>query len=163
MTCRSVSFFVAFICLFASPLLAESELSAAQREECFARAALHGTQANEQLVRCHRFVHGWLAQADDVTGLIPRNLDRDRDIWNAKDSAADNYPFMVLTAALTDRVLFAGRMLDMLHTETRLTSRIDRLPDTWSFSRQTFQKRRALYRPTRLRPPSPRRRYAPAD
>ncbi len=139
---KSVIVLVVGVWLVASPAAAEPELSASQREALFARAALHGGQANEQFVRCRRFVDGWLAQADEATGLIPRNLDRDRDIWNAKDSAADNYPFMVLTAALTDRALFEGRMLDMLHTETRLTSRIDRLPDTWSFSKQAFQTER---------------------
>ena len=42
--------------------------------------------------------------ADPVTGLIPRNINDkpSKDIWNAKDCAADNYPFMVLTAALLD-------------------------------------------------------------
>jgi hypothetical protein len=45
---------------------------------------------------------------------------------------------MVLTAALTDRPLFEGRMLEMLRAETKLTSRVDRLPDTWSFSKQAF-------------------------
>ncbi|MBI4607247.1 MAG: hypothetical protein HY721_35225 [Planctomycetes bacterium] len=94
--------------------------------------------ANEQIFRSRRFVDGWLAHADPRSGLIPRNLGADRDIWNAKDSAADNYPFMVLTAAIADRPLFEGRMLEMLRAETRLTSRVDRLPDTWSFSRQAF-------------------------
>jgi hypothetical protein len=108
-------------------------------EAAFRQAERNGRLAAEQFYRCRRFVDGWLQQADPTTGLIPRNLTRDRDIWNAKDSAADNYPFMVLTAALTDRELFDGRMLDMLRTETRLTSRIDRLPDTWSFSKQAFQ------------------------
>jgi len=107
-------------------------------EAAFRKAELHGRQANEQFFRCRKFVDGWLAQADKKTGLIPRNLSRHRDVWNAKDSAADNYPYMVLTAALTDRKLFDGRMLDMLRTETKLTSRIGRMPDTWSFSKQAF-------------------------
>ena len=107
-------------------------------EAAFRRAERNARQANEQFFRCRKFVSGWLAQADAKTGLIPRNLNRDRNIWNAKDSAADNYPYMVLTAALTDRDLFNGRMLDMLRTETRLTSRIGRLPDTWSFTKQAF-------------------------
>ena len=115
---------------------ADDEISAA--EAAFHQAEKHGNQANEQFVRCHRFVAGWLNQADPHTGLIPRNLSRDRDIWNAQDAAADNYPFMVLTAALTDRRLFAGRMLEMLRTETQLTSRVDRLPDTWSFAKRGF-------------------------
>ncbi len=110
----------------------------AEKEAAFRRAEQHGRRVAEMLFRCRRFVDGWLAQADPETGLIPRNLNRSRDIWNAKDSAADNYPFMVLTCALTDRALFEGRMRDMLRTETKLTSRVDRLPDTWSFSKQAF-------------------------
>lgn len=117
----------------------QHSLSDPRREAALRQAERNARLANEQFYRCRRFVDGWLAQADPKTGLIPRNLTRDRDIWNAKDSAADNYPFMVLTTALTDRELFEGRMLDMLKTETRLTSRIDRLPDTWSFSKQGFQ------------------------
>jgi len=113
-------------------------MSDAAQEAAFMQAELHGRQANEAFFRCQRFVDGWLKHADPKTGLIPRNLNRSRDIWNAKDSAADNYPFMVLTAAMTDRKLFDGRMRDMLRTETRLTSRLGRLPDTWSFSKQAF-------------------------
>ena len=65
-----------------------------------------------------RYLDGWLAHADPATGLIPRNLADSRDFWNGRDSAADNYPFMVLTAALTDRDLYRGRLLDMLRSET---------------------------------------------
>ena len=113
-------------------------MSDPRQEAAFTQAELHGRQANEAFFRCRRFVDGWLNHADPKTGLIPRNLNRDRDIWNAKDSAADNYPFMVLTAAMTDRKLFDGPMADMLRTETKLTSRLGRLPDTWSFSKQAF-------------------------
>ena len=116
-----------------------SPLAEAPAEAAFRKAEKNARLANEQLFRCRRFVEGWLNQADPATGLIPRNLTVDRDIWNAQDAAADNYPFMVLTCALTDRPMFEGRMLDMLHTETRLTSRVDRLPDTWSFSKQGFR------------------------
>ncbi|MGB9623375.1 MAG: hypothetical protein ACPMAQ_00795 [Phycisphaerae bacterium] len=105
----------------------------------FRQADENGRQANEAFHRCHRFVEGWLRHADPKTGLIPRNLGPDTDIWNPWDAAADNYPFMVLTAAITDRPLFDGRMLDMLHTETKLTSRLDRLPDVYSFSKQGFR------------------------
>jgi len=107
-------------------------------ESAFREAAENGRLANEGLARCKRYVEGWLRYADPTTGLIPRNLTRDKDIWNAQDSAADNYPFMVLTAALTDWSMYQGRMRDMLRTETRLTSRIGNLPDAWSFSRRGF-------------------------
>ncbi len=104
----------------------------------FRLAMENGKLANEGFRRCHRFVEGWLKHADPKTGLIPRNLTQSKDIWNAQDSAADNYPFMVLTAALTDRPMFEGRMLDMLRTETKLTSRIDSMADTYSFSKGGF-------------------------
>ncbi len=94
--------------------------------------------ANEGFIRCRNFVNGWLEYADSTTGLIPRNLTSSISIWNAQDAAADNYPFMVLTAALTDRELFEGKMLDILRKETELTSRIGVLPDTWSFEKQDF-------------------------
>ncbi|WP_422082650.1 hypothetical protein [Ulvibacterium sp.] len=102
------------------------------------QAEINGLLANEGLQRCQRFVTDWLAEADSTTGLIPRNLGESLDIWNAQDAAADNYPFMVLTTALTDSSLFRGRMLDMLHTETRLTSRLGNLPDTYSFRKKGF-------------------------
>ena len=113
-------------------------LCSAADEDAFNTARRNGRVANEGFRRCVRFVDGWLAQADAKTGLIPRNLTSSKDIWNAKDSAADNYPFMVLTCALCDRERFDGTMRDMLNTETKLTSRIDSLPDTYSFSKEGF-------------------------
>jgi hypothetical protein len=126
-----MSLVVACLCVF-------SVLSIANDQD-FQQAIENGRLANEGFVRCKKFVTGWLVYADPNTGLIPRNLSQDKDIWNAQDSAADNYPFMVLTAAITDRPLFQGRMLDILKTETKLTSRVGNLPDTFSFSKRTFQ------------------------
>ncbi len=100
------------------------------------RNALQSRRALEQ---SHRFTVGWLAKADPVSGLIPENLTRGIDRWNGRNNAADNYAFMVLTAALTDRKLFDGKLLDMLRTEQRLTSRIDRLGDYYKFSTRTFE------------------------
>jgi hypothetical protein len=104
------------------------------------QAGKNARLANEALFRCRRYVDGWLAQADPATGLIPRNLTVSRDFWNGRDSAADNYPFMVLTASITDRSLLDGRLLDLLRTETRLTSRLDRLPDDYSFSKRGWRR-----------------------
>jgi len=111
-----------------------------EQDEIFKQAAENGPLVNEGFNRCLKFVHGWLALADSATGLIPRNINDNpsKDIWNSKDCAADNYPFMVLTSALLDRKLFDGTMLEMLKTETRLTSRIGSLPDTYSFSKKGF-------------------------
>ncbi|GAB6166255.1 hypothetical protein JCM19992_22550 [Thermostilla marina] len=107
-------------------------------EAAFLAAEKNGRVANEMLFRCRKYVDGWLANADPETGLIPRNLRESKDIWNGRDSAADNYPFMVLTCALTDRELFEGRMRQMLETERRLTSRVGAMPDVYSFSKKGF-------------------------
>ena len=105
----------------------------------FRQAERNGRMASEALYRCRRYVDGWLARADPATGLIPRNL-RESDFWNGRDAAADNYPYMVLTAAMPDRGLLEGRMLEMLRTETRLTCRLGRLPDDYSFSRKGWRR-----------------------
>lgn len=115
-------------------------LQPSREDEFFRLAERNGRLANEAFFRCRRFVDGWLAHADPETGLIPRNLGESRDFWNGRDSAADNYAFMVLTAAMTDRPLFQGRMLDMLRTETRLTNRLGRIPDDYSFSKKGWRR-----------------------
>jgi len=105
----------------------------------FQQALDNGYLANEGYVRCLNFVNDWLEYADPETGLIPRNLHDNKDIWNAKDAAADNYPFMVLTAYMLDKDLYEGRMQSILETEQELTNRVDRLPDTYSFSKRGFE------------------------
>jgi len=104
------------------------------------RALIHGLQASEALRRCRRYIDGWLAHCDPATGLVPRNLGGDKHIWNGKDAAADNYAFMVLTAALTDRALYDGRMLDILRTEQRVATRMDGLPAAYDFNKQDFAR-----------------------
>jgi hypothetical protein len=106
----------------------------------FQQAERNARLAAEAFYRCRRYVEGWLARADPATGLIPRNLSTNGNYWNGRDSAADNYPFMVLTASLTDRPLMEGRLLDMLRAEQRLTARVDRLADDYSFSKRGWRR-----------------------
>ncbi len=108
--------------------------------QVFQQAIENGKDANEGFSRSLKFVNGWLAEADSVSGLIPRNLYKDKDFWNAKDAAADNYPFMVLTSSIVDKNMYEGVMLDMLKTEIELSSRVGNLPDSYSFSKQAFLK-----------------------
>ncbi len=105
--------------------------------DSFVRAAENGRVAAEGLERCHRFLQAWLRAAEPTTGLIPRNL-TDSPYWNGKDSAADNYPFMVLSAHFTDRGAFDGAMRRMLTNEARLTARPEwlRLTDDYSLKGQ---------------------------
>ena len=102
-------------------------------------ALANGAAAREGFERSDRFVRAWLQHADPTTGLVPRNLNKSKDLWNARDTAADNWSYMVLTAYFTDEALFNGRMKEMLATEERVTSRIDRMPDNYVFSTKTWE------------------------
>jgi len=107
-------------------------------QETVSSALENGQQANKGFDRSLLFVNGWLTKTDSTTGLIPTNLTRKTDVWEPHNSAADNYAFMVLTAFLLDKELYNGELREMLKTEKELTSRINSLPDTWSFSKQDF-------------------------
>jgi hypothetical protein len=102
--------------------LAAAEPQGNVPQDAFVRAAVNGRLAAEGLERCHRYLHAWLRAAEPTTLLIPRNL-RDSPYWNGHDSAADNYPFMVLSAYFTDRAAFDGPMRAMLANEAKLTAR----------------------------------------
>lgn len=86
---------------------------------------------------CLRYAEGWLQHADPDTGLLPRRVDRDA-YWNAKDCAADNFPFLLLTGAITGQPHLLRAAHAILETERRLTPRVDSLPDTYHFDRQGF-------------------------
>ena len=101
---------------------ANATAAPALTEAAFTIAASHGALVQEGLNRCNRYLHAWLNAADPTTGLIPRNL-TDSPYWNGKDSAADNYPFMVLSADLTERPLLAAKLRLMLQAERKLTAR----------------------------------------
>jgi hypothetical protein len=100
----------------------------------------NGMKANEGFRRCMAYTKDWLNFADPVSGLIPENLDYGRDIWNAHNAAADNYPYMVLTSFLLEKELSETVMIEMLRSERRLTSRLGSLPDDYSFSKQGFSR-----------------------
>lgn len=110
--------------LAAGPLLAEAPSNA--------------SQARDAIRLCHRLACAWLEQADPVSGLLPRNLRGDW-YWNAQDAAADNFPFHLLTAFITDHHHLKRSLLEMLEAERRLTPRLDRLPDDFLFDRQGFR------------------------
>ena len=108
------------------------------KPEDFSVAVENGNLANESYIRSIRCVKAWMERRDSVSGLIPSNLMGKKDIWEPCNAAADNYAFMVLTAYLLDQEMYIGPMLDMLHSEKKLTSRIKSLPDVYRFSTGTF-------------------------
>ncbi len=112
--------------------------SATPPEELYAEARENGLVANEGYRRCLSFTEAWLEYADPVTGLFPENLYQGNDTWNAHNSAADNYPFMVLTTMLLDSGLYSNVMKSTLESERKLTSRIRSLPDDFSIRNRDF-------------------------
>jgi hypothetical protein len=102
------------------------------------KALEKGKVANEGYSRCLKFVEAWLTKRDSASGLIPTNLTKGIDQWQVCNSAADNYPFMVLTGYLLDKSLYNGPLLDMLNAEKKLTSRFQSIPDDYSFSKRGF-------------------------
>ena len=109
----------------------------------FADAKENGFLANESYVRSLNCVKAWMKMRDSISGLIPSNLTGKIDLWEPFNAAADNYAFMVLTSYILDRDLYNGPMLDMLHSEKELTSRIKTLPDVYRFSTQSFDLKKA--------------------
>ncbi|WP_236970515.1 hypothetical protein [Membranihabitans marinus] len=106
----------------------------------FDQALANGQLANEGYRRCVDFTKDWLTVADPVSGLIPENLTKGTDIWNGHNSAADNYPFMVLTAMIADRPMLESTMTNMLRFEEKNTTRLGSLTDDYSFSKQGFAR-----------------------
>jgi len=96
--------------------------------------------SHESFQRSLDFTRAWLQKTDPSSGLIPSNLNNRTDLWDPANAAADNYPFMVLTAYLLDTDLLNGTLLDILHQEKTLTSRVGVLPDVYSFSKNDFNE-----------------------
>ena len=103
------------------------------------KAVINGNLAQESFKRSLSFTNAWLKFRDRESGLIPTNLSNKIDFWEPANSAADNYPFMVLTAYLLDKELYRGILEDMLNSEIKLTSRVGSLPDIYSFTKKDFK------------------------
>jgi hypothetical protein len=106
-----------------------------------ASAAVEQARANaalfeQSVAACQRLLHVWLTHADSRTLLLPDRLDADRSKWiyTPHNSGADLYPYLVLTAQLTDRDLFEGRMVEMLRNEVRYTSAKASVPGNLTFA-----------------------------
>jgi hypothetical protein len=88
------------------------------------QARTNGAHFEQSVAASQRLLHAWLEHADPRTLLLPDRLDADRSKWiyTPHNSGADLYPYLVLTAQLTDPDLFEGRMMEMLRNEVRFTS-----------------------------------------
>jgi len=111
---------------------------AAQSADPFLQAAENGRRFDEWALRCQKVLHVWLTHADPKTLLLPDRVagpdprglkpGDTRRLYTPHNSAADLYPYLILTADLTDPALLAGRLRDMLRNEIRYASAPDGVP-----------------------------------
>src|SRR5262249_42334547 len=72
---------------------------------------------------------GWWARLEPLRKVIrPIRGNTPLREYNPHNSGADLYPYLVLTAHLTDRDLFKGRMAEMLKNEVRYTTSVNSVP-----------------------------------
>ena len=96
-------------------------------------AAQRGAEADRAFTAAQKQLHGWLRHADPKTLLLPDRLGQ--TVYTPHNSAADNYPYLILAAWFTDRELFAGRMMDMLRHEIRYTNTAGtQIPGNYDFA-----------------------------
>jgi hypothetical protein len=111
-------------------------------ENDLAAARTNAAMAQQGFQHAANYLHGWSAKRIAPSELIPKN--DEYQVWEPKNAAADNYTFMVLTAALLEPTAFHGPLLDMLAAEKRITSRSLRpgepavLPDDFDLTTNQF-------------------------
>lgn len=104
----------------------------------FREAAGNAVLFEEWAGRSQRVLHAWLKQADPKTLLLPDRIPGPgtrgvkpgdtRRLYTPHNSGADLYPYLILTADLTDPQFLDGRLLEMLRNEVRYTTTADSVP-----------------------------------
>jgi hypothetical protein len=127
---------VAIACLFGSARAIRASdggdpTDLKQRGERFERA----------VAAMQRVLRVWLTHADEKTLLLPDRLPGpgsglkpgdDSRLYTPHNSGADLYPYLILTAELTDLDLYRGRMMEMLRNEIRYTNVTASIPGNLS-------------------------------
>jgi hypothetical protein len=126
-----------FLCRLLAAGLLWAGFARADDGAFFSRAHENGKRFDEVAASMQRLQKAWVAQADPKTKLLPERLpggsrglkpgDRSRR-YTPHNSAADLYPYLVLTARLTDPELFDGILTEMLRNEVRYTTVLDSIP-----------------------------------
>ncbi len=109
-------------------VVAAGRVPAADSQPAWRAARANGVVVNEIFTRTQKMLHAWLAAADPKTQLLPDRIGGSLfgkwngiPIYTPHNSGADNYPFLIVTAYLTDPELYRGRIADMLRSEIRYT------------------------------------------
>ena len=81
--------------------------------------ALNADAYHRAMQAADRTMQAWLRDADPRTGLLPDRVNGQARIATPHNFAADLYPYLILTARLTDPALYDGRMMEMLRAEVQ--------------------------------------------
>jgi hypothetical protein len=117
-------------------LLVPVLLTGADDAARFAEARENGRRFDEVMASLQRLLRVWLTHADAKTLLLPDRIpglrglkpgDRER-LYTPHNSGADLYPYLILTAHVTDPELYHGRLMEMLRNEIRYTTVQDAIP-----------------------------------
>jgi len=94
------------------------------QDDAFRQARTNAARFERSVDASRRVLHAWLAHADEQTLLLPDrpNPDPSRRIYTPHNSGADLYPYLILTAHLTDPDLYRGRFMEMLRSEVQHTT-----------------------------------------
>jgi hypothetical protein len=109
---------------------------AAQDVARFARVRENGGRFERAVAAQRRVLLAWLRHADPRTLLLPDRIPGGKrglqpgeaSVYRPHNSGADLYPYLILTAELTDPELYRGRMLEMLRNEVRFTNALGQVP-----------------------------------
>ncbi len=93
------------------------------------RACANAQTVAQILQKCRRAVDAWLAARDPQTNLLPVHLPGSPwvsnpkvNLYRVRDSAADLYPFLLLSDWFSQRNRFANLMFDILQSDVLLTT-----------------------------------------
>lgn len=127
---------VAAIVLLVLLMLPMPDVPAAGQDSPFARAQSHAPQFERAVQAARQVLQAWMAHADARTLLLPdRPLpDRSKRIYTPHNSGADLYPYLILTAHLTDPDVYHGRMMEMLRNEVQYTTVQRSIPADLTFA-----------------------------
>jgi len=101
-------------CLLASSLLGPCAGIASSQTPL-----LNGEAYRTAVAASERTLQAWLRDADPKTTLMPDRVVGQARVATPHNFAADLYPYLILTARLTDPALYDGKMMEMLRNEVR--------------------------------------------
>src|SRR5215831_13435260 len=132
---RTLALTVAVVLNAAAP--SEPSAPSTPSAPSFAVAHENGRRFETAVVACDRLMRAWLEAADPKTLLLPDRLvgpgsgqkpGDDVRLYTPHNSGADLYPYLILTAHLTDPGLYHGRMMEMLRNEVHYTTVQESIP-----------------------------------